>query len=143
MSNKNNQNHKKGKQLKRKMEETAEPGLPSKRRKNQVVIIVLLYLIVTYHEHSQSLLSLIVSQTLVEANVAEELFEIKAKLNNIENLLNNLTNELRMMKQHEMASSAIPPPPPPMQGLIQTKKLRTVEKPQFDGVLNEMKEFFK
>lgn len=48
-----------------------------------------------------------------------------------------------MIKQHEMASSAIPPPPPPMQGLIQPKKLQTVKTPQFDGVLNEMKELFK
>lgn len=81
---------------------------------------------------------------MVDANVAEELFEIKAKLDKIENLLNNLTNELKMMKQHGVASSAIPPPPPPpMHGLIQPKKLQAVKTPQFDGVMNELNQLFK
>lgn len=69
---------------------------------------------------------------------------MRSKLNNIENLLNNLTNELRMVNQNEVTSSAIPPPPPPpMQSVIQPKKLQTLKTPQFDGVVNELNELFK
>lgn len=80
---------------------------------------------------------------MVDATIAEELIEIKAKLNNIENLLDNLTNEFKKMKKIEVANPSMPPPPPPMHGLVQPKKLQTVQAPKFDGVLKELNEIFK
>lgn len=79
---------------------------------------------------------------MVDVNIAEELFEIKAKMDNIGELLNNITNELKILKQYGGPSSAIPPPPP-MQGLIQPKKPQAVKTPQFNGVMNELNELFK